>query len=63
VEQLGGRASIVRVELLRKRIGVVEDEHKKLGKVVARVKQLGGAVVITNDERCFLVMFKLKDLQ
>jgi hypothetical protein len=63
VEQLGGRTTAIGVELLRERVGVVENEHKKLGKNVARLEQLGGVVATTNHEQCFLVMLTLKDLQ
>ncbi len=51
------------MELLRERVGIVEDEHKKLGKVIAKVKQLGRAIATANGEWCFLVMLRLKDLQ
>jgi hypothetical protein len=58
---LGGGATAIGVELPRERVCIVEDEHKKSWKVVVRVEQLRGAVVTTNDERCFLVMLRLKD--
>jgi hypothetical protein len=35
---------------------------KSRGKVVARVEQLGEVIAIVNDERCFLVILRLKDL-
>jgi hypothetical protein len=37
--------------------------NKKLGKiVVVGVEQLGGTVIIIDDEWCFLTMLRLKDL-
>jgi hypothetical protein len=37
--------------------------NKKLGRiVVVGVEQLGGAVIIIDDEWCFLMMLRLKDL-
>jgi len=36
---------------------------KSKGEVVARVEQLGGVLATANDEQCFLVMLRLKDLQ
>jgi hypothetical protein len=36
---------------------------KAKGIIVAMVEQLKGAIATINDERCFLVMVKLKDLQ
>jgi hypothetical protein len=37
--------------------------NKKLGgSIVAKVEQLGGTVVTVNDEQCFLVILRLKDL-
>jgi hypothetical protein len=63
VEQLRGGTIVSGVELLRERVGIIEDEHKKLGKVIAKVKQLGRAIATANGEWCFLVMLRLKDLQ
>ncbi len=38
--------------------------NKKLrGIIVVRVKQLGGVIITIDDEQCFLVMLRLKDLQ
>jgi hypothetical protein len=35
---------------------------KSKGIITIRVKQLGRAVTIVDDEQCFLVMLRLKDL-
>ncbi len=61
MEQLGGGATTVGVELPREKVCVVEDEHKKSIKVVVKVEQLRGVVATANDEWCFLVMLRLKD--
>jgi hypothetical protein len=38
--------------------------NKKLRRtIVTKVKQLGGVVAIADNEQCFLVMLRLKDLQ
>jgi hypothetical protein len=35
--------------------------NKKLGIVVVKVEQLGGIIIIVDDEQWFLVMLRLKD--
>jgi hypothetical protein len=36
---------------------------KSRGTIIVKVEQLGGTVVTFDDEQCFLVMLRLKDLQ
>jgi hypothetical protein len=36
---------------------------KSRGTIDAKVEQLGRAIATANDEQCFLVMLRLKDLQ
>jgi len=36
---------------------------KSGGTIVVKVKKLGGAIATTNDEQCFLMILRFRDLQ
>lgn len=62
VEQLGGRTTIVGVEQLKEKKMQLRMNEKSRRTIDAKVEQLGGAITIADDEQCFLVILRLKDL-
>ncbi len=56
MEKLRGGSTFARLE---KKVWL--KMNKKLGIVVVKVEQLGGIIIIVDDEQCFLVMLRLKD--